>query len=763
MPSQRTRTSAAMIRRIAFQAVALSAAAGAVALGPAPATAWAAQPEPAVGESLEGRPEPGDEPTIAQLDTEVDVLAVPTTRIERATGPITIDGLLDDPAWRDAPSFDAFIQADPIAGATPSQPTRVWLAYDDENLYLGIRLFDEQPDEIVVRQMQRDASQQPDDRVSIVIDPFGKQREGYFFQVNAAGAKRDGLIDQGDRLRTEWDGIWDAKATIDGRGWIAEVAIPFKTIAFAPDAEAWGLNIERVIRRADEGARWATPVRGRGITDVGIAGRLVGLEGLERGAGVDIKPFFTFTAGGGEAFEGQPDYDVGGDVVFQITPDLTATFTVNTDFAATEVDARQINLTRFPLFFPEKRDFFLQDAGLFRFGGINQSPLPFFSRRIGLVRGEEVDIRWGAKLTGRIDDFSVGLLSVRQAGFDDLDARQLSVGRLAYNVLEESSVGVIFTDGDPTSDRDNSLVGVDFNYRNTRDFPGAVLEAAAWGQLSQTEGAEEDESAIGGRFSFDSDTFAANAFVAHVGEDYNPGLGFIARPGRREYNASARVRFRTDDQRDRVDLRTSGTAFTTLGGEIETLSVTPLELTLGNQRGDFGRLFYRVEEENLLGESFEIAPNVVIDDGVYTFSRYGIELGTGETRALSASGRATFGGFYDGQRADRGVSLTWRPSRFFTAAVDYDQSDISLPAGSFRTEIARVRLNASFTPDISWNNFIQYDNFSDTVGLNSRLNWIVEPGREVFLVLNQGFDVADGGFASRGTEMTVKVELTFRF
>ncbi|MCP3904465.1 MAG: hypothetical protein GY715_12630, partial [Planctomycetes bacterium] len=336
--------------------------------------------------------------------------------------------------------------------------------------------------------MKRDAGFGPDDFVAIVVDPFFDRRNGYYFEMSATGAIGDAAVEDNDRLRRDWDGIWYGKATIDEKGWVAEMSIPFKTISFNPETSRWSFNASRRIRRRNESIRWASPSRDKPFISMADAAVIEGIEDIDQGIGLDIKPYGLARARRDHDLdEDQLDLDGGFDAFYKLTPGLTLAVTVNTDFAETEVDDRRVNLTRFPLFFPEKRDFFLQDAGIFNFGGINVNPLPFFSRRIGLdASGRTVDILAGAKVTGRVEDLNLGMLNVVMKDDETLGDKNYFVGRASVNVLEQSTVGAIFTHGDASSPDDAFLGGVDFNYRDNIFDGQRVLEGNAFYQVSDT-------------------------------------------------------------------------------------------------------------------------------------------------------------------------------------------------------------------------------------------------------------------------------------
>jgi hypothetical protein len=459
-------------------------------------------------------------------------------QMRRTEVPPDLDGRLDDPVWKDAPFFRGLTQFEPLEGAPATEDTIIKLLYDRHYLYLGIRCFDSEPDRILASQMVRDQLMFSDDNFSIMLDTFLDERNGFHFAVNPLGNKVDGLIENA-AWKGEWDGIWYAETSIDAQGWVAEIAIPFKTLSFDPNGTRWGFNFARDIRRKNEQARLARADRSRGNTDMSGVAVLEGIRDIEQGIGLDLKPSLSLRY---EEEDDDRDFDPEPalDVFYKITPSLTGVLTANTDFAETEVDERQVNLTRFSIFFPEKRDFFLQDAGIFDFAGRDEgNALPYFSRRIGIAPdGEEVRIWGGAKLTGRAGPVNLGVLDVQMDSHDEIDSTNLSVARVALNVLEESTVGVIATNGDPSSNDRNTLVGSDFNYRNTRVFGDQLLTGNLWFQRTFSSGKHDHESAFGAKLAYPNDRINFALEAQSIQENYNPALGFANRVGIRQYDAT---------------------------------------------------------------------------------------------------------------------------------------------------------------------------------------------------------------------------------
>lgn len=700
-------------------------------------------------------------------------LAQPVASAARTDTPPVIDGRGDDAAWAGATPFDAFTQVEPVEGAAPSQRTLVRVLFDRENIYILVRAFDADPARIVARQRARDGVQDGDDRVSIILDTFDDRRSAYFFSVTAAGGKRDGLVQTGRAVRVEWDSIWTARTRIVATpdpadpdaftGWEAELALPTRAISFDPSASAWGLNVERFIRRNNERVRWATPTRNSFITNVADAGRLQGLQGLEQGVGLTFKPYVSLNT---DLRDGGAELRPGFDLFYNFTPSITGALTVNTDFAEAEVDDRRVNLTRFPLFFPEKREFFLRDSQVFNFGGILQSPLPFFSRRIGLVRGRQKDILAGARVTGRHERLRFGALNVLMQDDDALGQKNLAVGRAALDIFDESTVGVIATHGDPARVGENTLAGVDLNLR-TSDLPGGrTLEVNAWAMgtdTSEENQADGEASAFGGRVNYPNDKWSFSAFAARIGEAFDPALGFVERRGVYEYRGFVQRRWRADEGLVRVaELLVSPEFYVTLDGRVQSSETQLPELELQNAAGDEISLSYDLIQENL-DEPFEISEGVVIPTDDYTWGRINAAVATSPGRELAARFRLRTGEFYEGDRRDFITGLDWRPGAGFFASLEHEFNDIDLPQGAFDVQVLRLRLNFLFTPEMSWSNTIQYDNVSDTAGLNSRYRWEWAPGRDFFVVLNQGVEVEGRELTPSLTELTLKGVVTFKF
>ncbi len=681
-----------------------------------------------------------------------------------------IDGTLDDFCWQMAQSTESFTQVDPQEGAPPTERTELRVLQDQDYLYIGVRCFDRDAKRIVAAQMQNDSDVSTDDTISLVFDTFGNQRDGYLFMLTPRGAKLDALLGP-EGVRAEWDAIWEGASRMDNEGWTAEFAIPFKSLSFGPAGSPWGFNLERVIRRKREAVRWASPFKNKSVQSLADAGRLEGLSDIRKGIGIDVQPFLVGRyRDGADGSDDGYNLEPGFDAFVRLGPGVTAALTVNTDFAETEVDERRINLTRFPLFFPEKRDFFLQDAGIFSFGAGN-APLPFHSRRIGLgPSGETIDIIAGGKVTGRADNLSFGLLDVQVADGAGVPEKNLSVARLVQSFEGGSDMGGILTYGDPTSAGDNFLIGTDFNYRNTTFQGNNVLTMHGWVMASRSNGLggespvpdSEDGLAFGGAVVYPNEPVQFDLYAAQIDESFNPALGFVKRRGIREYGGSLRYRWRPDGWLRTIDLEGQSYLVTNLDNEVETAIWTAPTITLMNQPGDSLTVGFISEREQLF-DPFEIQQGIVIPVGDYSFNRVSATAASSSGRKLGISSTVSTGEFYDGTRFEYGADVEWRASPHLLLAAGMEFNEVELPDGDFDANVAYGKLNITFSPRLSWNNIVQYDNISDTLGLNSRIRWIIKPGSDLFLVFNRGFSVEDGRFQSLNSEIATKLGWTFRY
>ncbi|MCE9595155.1 MAG: carbohydrate binding family 9 domain-containing protein [Planctomycetes bacterium] len=697
---------------------------------------------------------------------ETPTLHVP--RLAEGVARPTIDGDLDDPAWKFAAVLDDLRQSEPTAGELASERTEVRIVYDADSFFLSMRCFDREPHLIRDTQMKRDANLDPDDRVEILLDTFCDRRNAFWFQIGAAGSLGDALVAKnGGSFNKQWDGIWYGEARITDAGWQAELEIPMATLNFDPAGTKWGFNLRRHIRRRGEEARWASPDPNVEFFWLANAGTLEGFHDLRQGLGLDVTPFV------GAQYrrdDGDSDLlgDAGLDLFYKLTPSTKLALTLHTDFAETEVDERVVNLSRFPLFFPEKRDFFLEDSGVFHFGPSSDSHassdvIPFFSRRIGIDgAGAEVPLLGAVKVTGRSDGLSFGVLDAATDATSSVDDANLFVGRVSKNVLEQSDIGAIWTSGDPDGTGSADTFGFDANWR-TDDFLGDdnLRVASYW--LRSDASAVDSADAYHLSVDYPQDEVALQAGATVVEDGFAPQLGFVPRTGIKKYTSQAFYTPRPHSWIRKLDFGVASTLVTDDANATKSvlIDVRPLgvELESGDEF-DVRLLHFR----EVLDADFDIQDDVSIPAAGYTFERAGLFVTTSDKRPVDLDGALIVGDFYDGTREDLELDVNWRPSRWSTFGLGYERNAISLPGGDFAVHVARVRANWQFTPRVAWSNFVQYDNESDELGLNSRLWWILRPGSEFFFVVNQGWDAdPDWRFAPRSTQVAFKVGYTLRF
>lgn len=688
-------------------------------------------------------------------------------------GTLRVDGILDEPAWALAMPATGFRQRDPDNGAPATERTDVRILFDDTQLVIGVTLHDSQPDKVLANQLQRDQPFSADDRFMLTIDTFLDGRNGYYFEVNPAGAMGDGLI-TGGSFNKSWDGIWTARVRRTRDGWVASIAIPFATLNFDPDAPAWGINFQRTIRRKNEEDLWTGFARNQGLMQMTNAGRLVGIRDVSQGLGLDIVPYGlgTLTSASGLGRDRHVgDGAAGLDLFYNLTPALRANLSVNTDFAETEVDQRQVNLTRFPLFFEEKRNFFLEGASFFEFSGGSGRVVPFFSRRMGLGDdGHPQRIDVGAKLTGQAGDYDVGLLQVRTADADAAPGEDFTVARVRRRMWRESHVGGLYT---RRAARDGSVetrqtLGADVAL-HTSSFRGD-RKLQFDGYYVQTTGKADVDAggAAGARLTYPNDPVTAELALRWVDDSYSPAVGFVTRRGLWEVRPSGSYTLYVDTPIVRY-FRFSGEAEFINAPDGRPLArdhrVQPIDVNFA----DGSRIGFEIMPQyERFDRPFEIARGVVVPGGgAYGYTRYRLSGATAEQRLLSLSGSVETGDFLSGIRRQYVTSLNVRPRRGVRVSLDGERNDVDLVEGSFVTNVYRVGVDTQFSPWLSLAQNLQYDSVSSMLGWQLRFRWIERPGNNLYFVYSHDWEeVVDFDrrrFETSGTRAATKLVYTFRF
>jgi hypothetical protein len=679
---------------------------------------------------------------------------------------IRVDGVLDEAAWTRATPIGPLLQRDPKEGAPASEETEVRVLFDADNLYVGVTCRDRTPSAIVSTQLRRDADLEVDDRITIVLDPFFDHKNGFFFVVNPAGARADGQISNNAQVLTyEWDAIWDARARITDSGWVAEIAIPFKSLRFKPGQNVWGFNVERQIKRLQEHDRWASPRLDTWIGNLAAAGQLSGLAGLQQGRGLDIRPFLS---GGEENDSGK--FKAGVDVFKSITASMTASLTVNTDFAETEVDARQINLTRFELFFPEKRTFFLEGAGVYDVAGLgSQNPelIPFFTRTIGLLNGQEVPILFGLKVSGRQAGLNVGLLDVqtRRTTLDEgpLSPQNLLAVRVSKNLFEQSFIGAIATRGNPTGAGDNDLIGVDARFATSHFRGGKSLSLNLYGLRTDDAASGKVDYAAGFELDCPNDLWNVMLSGKRIGESFRPAMGFVPRTG--IHSSDLYVAFQPRPERFGIRqffFEVEPSLITSLHGRVENWRVFTAPFNVRTESGEHLEWNYIPTFERLEAP-FEIQPGIVIPAGSYRWTRFRTEVNTATKRPWVVDFAFRYGSFYRGSLRQYQPVLTLKPSIHVAIVLQMERDEGSLPQGDFVTQLYSGRLDYNASPNVTWSNLVQYDSPSRILGFQSLFRWILRPGNDLFLVVSRGwFRRFDGDYVPSFDRGSAKLQYTIR-
>ena len=693
----------------------------------------------------------------------------PTLKAGPLKGPIEIDGRLSEIDWPGASAIDDLTMLEPVTGGRPTGRTEIRVLANAREIVIGVRCFDPDPSRIVAFTKERDGDFEGEDHLLFVIDPFQDGRSGYVFSVNPGGARFDGLVvGNGDSVDQNWDGVWEAAVERDEQGWSAEIRIPVLSINFAKGLTAWAFNVQRRIQRNQETERWAGASRDTKVYQTSRAGLLTDLPEFELGLGLSIRPA---VVGGfddpSRESSASATGDVSLDVAKRLGPNLTASVTINTDFAETEVDTRQTNLTRFPLFYPEKRAFFLEGSDTFVFGlGLSEDIRPFFSRRIGLVEGKEVPILAGAKLSGRQGKTSLGGLFVRTREEDGVaPATSLAALRVRRNVLDESSVGFIATAGDPLGRTGASTFGVDLTYQNSRFRGGKNLWMGAWGLMTRRDGLGGSREAWGVRVDMPNDLWDISASYRYVGDGFDPSLGFVPRPAVKAWRASVVYAPRFEGTFIRQMFHEFFADYVTnLKNERESYRVFMAPVNWRLESGDRFEANFVPTGERLFAP-FEIADGVVIPVGTYDWRRYRLEAGTAAKRRLAVQVAWWFGGFYDGQLDQIEMEGTWTPSPIVSFLFNVERNIGRLPAGDFDQTLVGVKARLNLSPDLQINSFVQYDNETRSVGTNTRVRWTFHPQGDLFVIYNHNirdFKESPAGWGKESNELLVKVQYAWR-
>ncbi len=732
---------------------------------------------------------------------EADGTALPALQAYRIPDgqSIDLDGNLVEDAWLAAIPITDFTQQEPVEGGRPSRETDIRVVYDADKLYIGAMLYDD-PDGILAFARQRDGFLSADDRFMWILDTFNDGRTGYFFETNALGVLSDALLTSGGGGGfgggfggggRAWNGIWNVRTQIHDDGWSIEIEIPFRTLNFDPQSDEWGINFQRTIRRDNEEIMWRGWRRNEGLRSPVYAGRLVGLQGMSQGIGLEAVPSTIASWRSVPEADEPTTYprELSLDINYSVTSSLRASVSINTDFAEVEADQRRVNLTRFPLRFPEQRGFFLEGSGVFSFAP-RSGPEPFFSRNIGLREGQQVPINYGGRVTGQVGRTEIGFFQVGtgshtylSGGVEEFIPREnFTVARVRQPIFEQSTIGAIYTrrtgdlDTDGFKPEDAHTVGIDLDLA-TRHFLGdnnAEMEAfVAWNSNPEPSVKRSfgDLSARGFRFNFPNDVWSGHLSYREFGDDYRPRLGFVARNDFRrvEPRIGWQPRPESIDWIRNFEFSVQYRHLEELGTGIDEereWDVKPFGISF--ESGDnIGFSFQRRFE--FLDGSFEVRDGVVVPEGDYVMWEYVADVRTASRRLVSFFGRLGRGDFWNGTRTNGFGRVTLRPGPIATIGLNFQYNDVSMPTGDFTANVYEIETQWNPNPWVSATTQLQYDDVSELIGLFARLRWIVKPGNDVYLVYTHNWQNLGAGLLedrdlitlSRGA--SIKLNYTYRF
>ncbi len=719
----------------------------------------------------------------------------PMLRAHPMTGVIRLDGVLSEPIWEEAEVTSEFITIEPEEGGAPIGRTEAKVLVSPTELIIGVWAYDNDPAGIVSYAMARDVELDDEDHVVIILDTYRDERTGYVFAINPSGSRFDGLVvEQGEDVNPNWDAIWEAATSQDGNGWYAEIRIPIQSLGFGQNLDSWGLNFERRVTRIQETSRWAGADLDYEIFLTSQTGVLTDLPEFDLGVGFTFTPAIVGRTGK-EAHEDRvSDMDYSLDITQRLGSNLLAAVTVNTDFAETEVDVRQINLTRFPSFFPEKRSFFLEGSDIFEFGlGLSEDNLiPFHSRRIGLVGSGEADllevpINAGGKINGRLGNTNVGALVVNTRKVDELelddevtiDVPQTTMGavRLSQNILEESTVGMLATFGDQAGRSDAWSAGVDFKY-HTSEFAGGdnILTFGVWGLLNGREDLEGDKTAFGVKLDYPNELWDFSLSSVRIGDGFDPSMAFLPRNGVHIWNLGAgysprpswslvrqmthEVDFTLFNEQDNSSWESYVTEIRPVHWRFESGDNITVDVFAEGDRPP---------------EEVEITDEVSVPDGEYNWVRYGLGFRGADKRALSGEVRYEWGDFYNGNLRTVEASVLFRPSSLLTLEIlaerntgemlVLEEEDEALVPTDLLEQVYGVRLILNLSPNLQFGTLTQYDTESRELGSNNKLRWTFHPNGDVFIVYNHNLirTVDDPRWLFESNQFPVKVQYSWRF
>ncbi|MEN8115818.1 MAG: DUF5916 domain-containing protein [Bacteroidota bacterium] len=696
--------------------------------------------------------------------------AQPIIKAVRIEIPPIIDGFVNEEVWNQAFVVDEFYQREPNEGEPISEKTEFLTCYDENNIYFAVKCWSK-PEDVTAKELARDVNLRYDDRIQIILDTYHDQRNGYWFQIGPRGSIGDAIISEnGAAFNKQWDGLWNGKAKITDYGWEAEVIIPFKTLGFDKESRQWGIKFIRNIVNKLEVAYWPVANLNTHRFQVSDAGILDGIENITQGIGLDISPYLLTGLNTKKGEKNDGKLTGGIDLFYQITPSLKSSLSINTDFAETEVDDRQINLTRFSLHYPEKRDFFLDGANYFQFGieGDRMSPvaqkiIPFFSRRMGLDDdGNPIRINAGAKLTGQADDWNIGMMYINDAR--ETGMNNFSVARISRNLGKQSSIGVIGTYGNALGDERNLVTGADLKLATSTYQGNKNVSFFLFGLKSNTNEVKGDDASWGAQAVYPNDLIRARLGYHQIGKNFIAGMGFVPRTNIRETYGELEFGPRPNKW-GIMQIEFGGNLDHITNLETGALETRQTELQpLGIRFMSGEEISYKVVNQyEMLTQDFNIFEDFIIPEGKYEWWYQVVSLETKGARNIWGQATYGYGDFYTGYRKDLILAANWKVAVPFFLGGKFYQSNVDLPAGNFTANIYQLNANILFSPTITLYNYFQYDNATKSAGWQSRFQWILKPGNEIILAWTSNFIKPENHFFMDESALRLKLKYNIRF
>jgi len=655
----------------------------------------------------------------------------------------TIDGLTTDDVWRETPFIGDMHQIFPKEYQRTKYISQIKVSFDKDNLYIMANLYDDDMENLSRNVMSKGQDIWQDDLFGIVLDPFNDETNGYYFATNANGFKEEGLIANNRNYIGDWDGVWQVKTSIQANYWSVEIAIPFKSLSFDQTNTEWGINFVREVKQPEHIYYWSSHGNTPSPWAPEHAGKIKPLTGISQGIGLDLKLSASIFQQKLIDVTKETSIEPSLDITYKPTPAITTSLTFNTDFSATEIDQQQINLTRYSLFTPEKRDFFLQGADIFEFGDISANGKPFFSRKIGLAdSGTPLSINLGSKITGQIDNTRFAFLAINQ----DLNnasskSNTLAVSRLTTQLNDEFSVGVISTYGDPNAKNTRWLFGVDGQYRNKSLLNGEIVEIKTWLQTSVDENSKGKAYNIG--VYLPNEDVNAKLAYSYIGDLFDPALGFINRTNIEQVNGWLSLTSPLKSMWLSKHLVSSYhnvnfDIVKELNGSTQSkyLSIDLLDITTTEQ--NYFRVSYQHAFEHIV-EPFFLVDQLMVPTGKYNSSQWQISMSSDNSKPLAYGFEWLKGEYFQGDMDYKSFDINTNINRFVKISLELATRKIVFPKSEFTIKAASFKLDLAFSPELFWNNWLQYNNTSNELSIFSRLVWQQTPLKSFNLVINQNY------------------------